>query len=227
MPKESTLDALQPGMKVKVAFARSGAAEMIIVLSSPPPARVWPTTAPTANVQRIGGILVKIDGPRLTIQSHQNESDGMELQRFAITTDDSTEFQIDVFAASLRDLNLGMDLNCIAQGPSGSHRRRLIIFAHSPDSLSGTIMSISGRTIVVKATRPGIGQRTVITDDQTKIMFVTVSASGSRPRYVHSTPGRLDDLKPGMHVSVSPGTGTAARIIEDNLPNGPTSRPDQ
>jgi hypothetical protein len=174
-------------LKMLLAVALiAGAARMAIGQ-----AETAPTPAPTPKPTSLHATLVKVDGENLLVKVAATKR--TPEKEMTVATDQKTTFILDYENAALADLKPDMTLTIIpATGTATT------IKAHVK-GLYGTIVSVDGKNLVIKATKTK-KQETIATDDKT-VVVIDGKAGNS-----------LADLKAGMQVKVIPATGTAAKI---------------
>lgn len=162
-----------------------------------------PATKRASILSRVMGRLVKVDGKNLIVNVRQR---GGEPKEVIIATDDKTEFNVDYEPGKLTDLKPDMRVSTVAM-PAGRTRPARLMVAATSRGLTGTVVKVDGRNVVLRARQRGGEPKevTVGTDEKTKVLILDVGVPGKV--------GKLEDLKADMRVNVLPQTGTAAKII--------------
>jgi hypothetical protein len=160
--------------------------------------------APATMPARVMGTLVKVDGKNLVIDVRQKG-------QITLATDENTTFSVDLQPGKLTDLKPEMKLSVVPLAATARRPARLMVTASSK-ALSGTVLRIEGRKLVLQAAPSGAegGEITVATDENTRFVSMVAVESGKAGRLQD---GKLEDIKAGMHVQVTPETGTARRIM--------------
>jgi len=156
------------------------------------------------RTQPLNGILVKLDGRDLIVLVKQVRGEPKEI---TIQTDDSTEFRVDGEAGTLDDLRPDMPVHIMLGIRNVAGPVRMV--RATSKSLSGLVIRVEGRNLVIKAQGQGDTEVVVETDGRTQFFLPEPEAQKS------STPatGRLEDIKAGMRVRVTPNSGAARKII--------------
>src|ERR1035437_306334 len=152
----------------------------------------------------IGGKIVKMDGPKITIKCH-----GQDGNEVVVTTDDKTVVTIEGKDAKVADLKV--DLHVWVTLKEGMSTK---IVASTkmpmPDGLHGKIVSFDGLKIMIKCHDENAKAIEVTTDDKTIFTLDDKDA-------------KLADLKVDMYVWVTPKEGMSTKIVASTkmpMPDG-------
>jgi hypothetical protein len=158
----------------------------------------------------VTGTLVKVDGRDLIVRVRQNNGEPKEI---SLPTDDHTEFRVDGEVGTLDDLRAEMAVSISPTGRGVPGAAKLLVKATSK-SLSGVVVKVEGRNIVIKAQQEGEKKEmTVETDGRTKVVFGGENAAGQRE-------GTVAEIGAGMKVKVLPDTGVARKIVVSGVGKG-------
>jgi len=163
----------------------------------------------------VNGIIARMDGRDLVVRVKQPTGEPKEL---TFPTDDNTEVRVDGDAGTVDDLRPDMIVQITSAVRNVPGPARLV--KATSKSLSGVVMRLDGRNLVIKAQEQGEKKEvTVETDSRTRVFF---GASGAQQ--ATASEGRLEDIKPEMRVKVLPDTGTARKIFVTSVPAKKTAK---
>jgi hypothetical protein len=152
----------------------------------------------------VNGILARLDGRDLIVRVKQANGEQKEI---TLPTDDNTEVRVDGDPGRIDDLRPEMLVQVTAAARNVAGPARLI--RATSKSLSGVVIRLDGRNVVIKAQGQGDKEVTVETDSRTQILFAEPGAA----KLASTSTGRLEDIKPAMRVKVLPDSGTARKIL--------------
>ena len=151
----------------------------------------------------VNGILVKLDGRDLIVRVRQASGEPKEI---TLPTDDNTEVRVDGDAGTLDDLRPEMMVQITSAVKNVPGPARMV--RATSKSLSGVVIRLEGRNLVMKTQGKNERETIVETDSRTQIIFAEPGAE----KLSTSATGRLEDLKAGMRAKVLPDTGMARKI---------------
>ncbi len=219
------LSELKVGQNLAIAAGGDVATHILVLPPGDPlpmasgnprePGEPGPATRPTSIAT---GNITKLDGNSLTVDSRRPGPTGP----VTVLADDNSQVMLDGQRAYLDDLKERMFVDVTSFPATARFPAKLLISASSP-RLSGTVVRLDGRNVIVRVTKPDgtSSEVTVPTNDQTKI---TVPGTMMGFQLTPSRSIHLEELVEGTRVRVLPETGTAERI--DVLPaRRSTTRP--
>ena len=139
---------------------------------------------------------------RVVRRGPNQPEDGAE-KTFA--TDENTRFLVDGEVGKLEDLKPDMQVTVTAPPQDG---RPAEVVTGQSRGLNGVVVRVEGASVILRMLgREERGKEvTVMTDDQTKVIYVAGMAGTPKAPTV-------SDLQPDMMVSVIPTTGVAQKVI--------------
>lgn len=172
---------------------------------------------PSSRPSPVTGKLVKVDGKNLVIDAAGRDG---QARQVSIATDDSSEFNVNFESGNLTDLKPGMMVNAMPRPAQASQPGKLIVAAIATGRM-GLVVRVEGKSLVLQVLQPGnqLKEITADTDEKTKVILFAL-------REIPKA-GTLEDIKPGMTVTVLPETGTAEKILvgPGRVSPMPASRP--
>ena len=156
------------------------------------------------RVATVNGVLVRLDGRDLVVQVKQATGETKEI---TLPTDDNTEVRVDGEAGTVDDLRPDMFVQVTSAIRNVPGPARII--RATSKTLSGVVLRVEGRNLVIKTQSKDEREVTVETDGRTQILF----SDGGAQKLATATVGRLEDVKAGMRVKVTPDSGTARKIL--------------
>ncbi len=179
------MKTLKLAMAASLAFVMAG---MALSQTSQPTSQ--PTSGPASRPVAVMGMLVKVDGSNLIVNSRA----GRETTEVTVATNDKTEFMVDAEPGKLADLKPEMRVVITPQGGAA-----IKVAAWSRGRM-GQVVKVEGTNLTILLRGGEASEVTIQTDAKTKV-------------FVGEQPGTMADIKQGSFVTVLPETGTATKVI--------------
>ena len=153
----------------------------------------------------VNGILVRLDGRDLIVRVKEATGEAKEI---TLPTDDNTEFRVDGEAGTIDDLRPEMMVQIISAVRNVPGPVRMV--RATSKQLNGVVIRVEGRNLIVNTQGKDGLEVSVETDGRTQFYFAEAGAAAQ-----NSQPSacRLEDMKAGMRVKVTPDTGVARKIL--------------
>jgi hypothetical protein len=174
-------------------------------------------TNPASRPTLMMGDLVKVDGKKLIVSVRPREGAPYEV---TVTTDETTDFNVDYELGKLTDLKSGMHV-FVSPHPAVATQPAKFRVEAITKGLLGKIVRVDGSDLILQIGPPAGEPKevTVATDANTKVLLLGDTGDTAKA-------GEFADLRPGKLARAIPETGTAVKIIVGGKSaSRPTSKP--
>ncbi len=177
-----------------------------------------PGTRPRPKIlrpERVTGTLLRIDGTNLVIRAMLR---GVT-NEVVVPTDSHASYKVNGPTGRFEDLKPGMIIMASRLNVVGRPPAKLMVVARDPE-YDAVVVKAEGTNLLVKVTQPdGKPKETpVVITEFTKIQLLVTETNGEASAPIHAS---MEDLKPGMKVTILPGSSGAARISGTTSPDSP------